>query len=632
MGRLRNISRREFIAGVAVTGAAFGMAPARALQEGLSLPETLWTYPPARTGLRGAHIGSFEVAHGVAWAGERYDRPKDPVDRPYDLVIVGGGISGLASALLAREKLGRKARILILDNHDDFGGHAKRNEFTVGGKGLIGYGGSQSLEAPGQYSKVSKAFIKSLGIETERFYRYFDQSFYERQGLGMGLYLDKATYGADRLLVGRGVVESGGLWNWETDAGKAIVAKLVADLPLPDGERAALMRLLMDRPDWLAGMDRGEKIDWLRRTSFEACLKERAGLGDAALAILRNEVVGYWGIGWDALSGLEAVRLYHPLTAGLGLDPETVPKPYEGDEPYIFHFPDGNASVARLALARLVPDAVPGVDGMDSIVGATVHYDRLDKAENPVRVRLMSTAVDARNTKTGVEVTYVRDGKVERVEARHAIMACWNHMLPHIMPDLQDAQKDALQYAEKVPLTYINVALNNWKPFKKAGIAHLYAPSALCVNASLDFPVSMGGYTFARTPDDPILLHMTHVPTSPGLPSRAQHRAGRHAMYAMSFDDYEQAILAELTGALGSHGFDPEAHIAAITVNRWPHGYAYEYNELWDPLDYTHDAGPHVTGRATIGRIAIANSDSSAYAFVDGAVDAAARAVKALWG
>lgn len=183
MSKLKGISRRDFLNGVALTGVAVGLSPMAAMAEGLVKSDGAWTYPPAKTGLRGSHVGSFEVAHAISWEHKTYERPEKAVDGFYDLVIVGGGISGLASAVLAQEKLGPDARILILDNHDDFGGHAKRNEFNVDGKTLIGYGGSQTIEGPGHYSAGAKAFLEKLGIDTEKFYRYFDQSFYERAGL-----------------------------------------------------------------------------------------------------------------------------------------------------------------------------------------------------------------------------------------------------------------------------------------------------------------------------------------------------------------------------------------------------------------------------------------------------------------
>ncbi|NVJ96715.1 MAG: NAD(P)-binding protein [Alphaproteobacteria bacterium] len=630
MSRLKGISRRDFLGGVALTGVAASLMPVQVVAQGLVDSKNAWTYPPAKTGMRGSHVGSFEVAHALSWEGQTFERPRDRTDSRYDLIVVGGGISGLASAILAQEKLGPDARILILDNHDDFGGHAKRNEFTVNGKTLIGYGGSQTLESPAHYSEGSMDFIHSLGIDTEKFYRYFDQSFYERQGLKVGIHPDPEIFGENALHVRSSGGGSIGAWAAYDDEDKENLAAIIATLPLAADERKALHRWLVEQPDWLAHLSYDEKVDYLRTHSYEHCMREFGGLSDAACLMLNREVIGTWGVGWDAISGLEAVRFWQGGTLGLGLDPLGVPHPYTSDEPYIFHFPDGNAGVARLSVAKLVPDAVEAAD-MDSEVLAKVHYDRLDRAENNVRIRLSSTAVEAKNTADGVEITYVRDGKIERVEARAGIMACYNHILPFIMPELPMQQKEALDWPEKVPLAYVNVALRNWRAFKNAGVNYVFSPGGFFANYSLDFPVSMGGYSFSASPDEPILLHMVHVPTVPGLTSREQHKGGRYQMYATTFEEFEDAVVAELTGALGAYGFDAEQDIAAITVNRWPHGYAYEYNELFDG-DMSPRKGPHIEARKPVGRLAIANSDSSAYAYVNGAVDAAIRAVKELYG
>lgn len=624
---LKGIKRRDFLSGAALTAAGLSTAPIEALQSSLASAEGAWTYPPAKTGMRGAHAGSFETAHALAWEGKTFKRPRKAKDRPYDLVIVGAGISGLSAAYMAQQKLGNKARILILDNHDDFGGHAKRNEFTVEGRRLIGYGGSQSIDGPSSYSPDAQAFLKSLTIETERFYRFFDQSYYRRKGLSNGLHLDAATYGEDRLLTRNVAAGFGQLFSWETESQRDDLARLIAALPLTGLDQTLLRRMLIEQEDWLVPGGR-EARAYLRGTSFEQCMRD-AGLSENALTILRSDSQGFWGLGWDALSGLEAVRMGHPATYGLSVSVGDGLGDY-GDEPYIFHFPDGNASIARLAVAALVPDAVTESD-MDGIVQARVHYDRLDLPQNPVRMRLSSTVVEARNAGDTVEITYVRDGWTERVVARHAIMACWNNVLPYIMPEMAASQREAIAYAEKVPLSYINIALRTQRSLFEAGVAHVYSPNSLCANWSLDFPVSMGGYVFPKGPGDPALLHMVHCPVRPGLPAREQHQKGRMDLYGLSFEDYEAAIVSQLQGALGHVGFDAERDIAAITVNRWPHGYTYEYNELFDPHDWSPSKGPHIEGSRKIGHIAIANADASGYAYVDGAIDAAARAVENLF-
>ena len=176
----------------------------------------------------------------------------------------------------------------------------------------------------------------------------------------------------------------------------------------------------------------------------------------------------------------------------------------------------------------------------------------------------------------------------------------------------------------------MSVAVRNWKAFANLGFHDFYIPQpSLMHSFGMDFPVSMGGYQFTQDSSRPTVLHGTYVPCAPdsGLSSREQHKAGRRELYELSFEDFENEIVSVMSGALEPGGFDAGRDIAAITVNRWPHGYAYEYNDLYDPPDWGPAKGPHTEGRARVGRISIANSDASAYAFVNGAFDAADRAV-----
>ncbi len=269
---------------------------------------------------------------------------------------------------------------------------------------------------------------------------------------------------------------------------------------------------------------------------------------------------------------------------------------------------------------------------MEALAVTPVDYAQLDRRANRTRIRLDSTAVDVRHVDNGgaVDITYVRSGDAHRVRGKHVVLACYNSVIPHLCPELPDEQVEAIMVAEKVPLAYINVALRNWQAFARLGYHEFHVPQAdLMHSFGMDFPVSMGDYRYARTPDDPVVIHGSFAPTVPdqGLTEREQHVAGAARMLRMSFADYETQIIRQLSGALGGGGFDAERDIAAITVNRWPHGYAYEYNELYDPPEWNPNNGPHLLGARQLGRISIANSDAAAYAYVNGAIDAAYRAV-----
>ena len=617
-----NINRRDFLNGVALSLAAgTSLSPLEALAR--SKHDTPPYYPPLLSGLRGNHAGSFEIAHSIALSGAKFGYLAERYEPVYDLIVVGGGISGLAAAHFYRQREGTDKRVLVLDNHDDFGGHAKRNEFNVDGAHLIGHGGSQSLESPGRYSKTSRALLNDLGIDTQRFYEYFDQTYFTDRESYPAIHFSRSEYGQDKTLLNIFGDESG-------PASAATVDAAIDEYPISDESKAALRRLLRERKDYLSGMSLEDKRKLMASISYSDYLREYVGMTDEVVCLIRDMQLDYMAIGWDGASALEAWRLGHYATGELGnLEEET--SSYVEDEPYIFHFPDGNASVARALVRKLLPEALPGTT-MEDLVDARVDYSVLDNSGSTVRVRLNSTAIDVRHTadQAFVDVTYVRNGKPERARAAHVILACYNNVLPHICPELPEEQKTAIQYAEKVPLSYINIAVRNWQAFANLDTHRVYVPrSPLMYTFGLDFPVSMGGYRFATTPEQPTVLHGAFVPTSPdrGLTQRQQSEAGRLRMLGMSFDDYEALIVAQLDGALSPGGFDAERDIAAITVNRWPHGYSYEYNELSDPEEYGREHGPHVRGRQRLGRISIANSDASAYAYVDGAIDAAHRAV-----
>jgi spermidine dehydrogenase len=316
-------------------------------------------------------------------------------------------------------------------------------------------------------------------------------------------------------------------------------------------------------------------------------------------------------------------------TNRMGYTPRGYCTPPYGSE--FFHFPDGNASIARLIVRDLIPAAMPG-HGVEEVVTAKADYSQLDHANNAVRIRLNHVVVRARNVAGGVEVAYTPSaggGKVYRVKAGACVLASWNMMIPYLVPELPAAQKTALHSLIKTPLVYTSVALRNWKAFAKLGIARVYAPGGYSSSFGLNEPVNIGAYKSVRSPDEPILIRMTRTPASPGLPEREQHKIGRAELLVTPFETFERNIRAQLGQTLGSAGFDPAHDILGIAVNRWPHGYAPEYNALCD-IGYDADHTPNLIARKQFGRIAIANADSGMGAYTDVAINQAYRAVNEL--
>jgi spermidine dehydrogenase len=637
LGMDRPIARRDFLNGfgIAVGGSlalsntkwfdVFGLP-----RSPFSLTDANGYYPPALTGMRGTTDAVMEVGHALR-DGNTWGAPTQDAET-YDLIVVGGGISGLSAAYFYRKVIGPSAKILILENHDDFGGHARRNEFQTGKRMLIGYGGTQSIANPKVYSAQSKALLQELAIDVQKFYKYYDQDFDKSHGLQRGVFFDKKTFGVDKLVVGSGKSSE----DLAEGGSKSDRADFLAQTPLSDAVKTDLRRLFADKEDYLPGMSQWDRKVLLAKTSYKDFLLKYAKLHPDTIPFLHTETYGVYGVGIDAVPAGDMAGLGYPGFGGMDLSGPPGPGlgveiTKQGDEPYICHFPDGNASIARLLVRSLIPASAPG-STMEDIVTAQLNYATLDDPANPLRIRLNSTVILARNagdagTSKEVEVTYVRDGKARAVRGATCILACWNMVIPFMCPDLPDAQKDALAYGVKVPLVYTNVQISNWQSFKKLGVSAIRCPGSYFETVTLDFPVSMGLYKFPSNPDESCLLHLERVPCKPGLPARDQQRAGRQELYTTSFATFEHHIREQLGAMLSPGGFDSARDIQAITVNRWPHGYAYEYNSLYDP-DWPEDKQPCVIGRQPLGRISIANSDAEAFAYTNAAIDQAYRAVK----
>jgi len=637
------ITRRDFLNGVAITAGAVMIPPemwaaAAADLDGQNAPGY---YPPAKTGLRGDHAGSFEAMHKVRDGAFWEDAPK-PVDtgESYDLVIVGGGISGLAAAHYFRKAAGDKARILILENHDDFGGHAKRNEFHAGNRTILGYGGTYSIESPAPYSAVSKALIEELGIDVPSFSKYDNLGLYRSFGMKPHIFFDKETFGADRLVVNPAYVGGEDESHTIYVAGEAELRAFLKDAPLSAQAKQDFQALLKDQKDYFPGLSSDEKKARLARISYAKYLKETVGFSDELIKLFQALPHTWCGVGIDAVSAQDAWGLGFWGFGGLRLDPSPGKgmnrdaSPNEEAEKYFFHFPDGNASITRLLVRLLNPSAIPG-SSVSDVVLAKADYSKLDAPSSPVRIRLNSTVVKVKHvadpaTAKEVEVAYASGKSVKTVRAANCILACWHVVIPYIAAELPTAQKEALASAQKVPLLYSNVLIRNWTSFQKLGTHTIYSPGMYHTTVSLDLPVSIGGYECAKKPDEPIVIHMMKTPCKPGRPAREQHKLGRIQLFVTPFETYERNIREQLARMLVGGGFDPARDILEITVNRWPHGYAYQYNSLFDQFWLEGGEQPCHLARKPFGRIAIANSDADAYAYTDCAIDQAYRAVQEL--
>jgi spermidine dehydrogenase len=635
LGMHRKITRRDFLNGVALTAGA-ALLSKKLLAQDQSAACTLSPieaekfspyYPPALTGLRGSHAGASDAAHCLRDDTFFQTFPTSiSTGESYDLIVVGGGISGLAAAHFYRKQAGPNARILILENHDDFGGHAKRNEFTIGGKTLIGYGGTYSIESPDPYSQVSQALIEELGINVASFPKYLDRDLYRAFGRSPKIFFDKENFGVDRLVDDPWPFPGGETYDLAVPAPGAW-ERFMKDAPIAAQAREDVRRLCTEKKDYFPALNVEQKKDKLARISYSNYLSDMMGMHPDVLRLYQTLPQPLFGYGIEAIPAIDAWEAGYPGFAGMFGESEGL----HNERVHFFHFPDGNASIARLLIRKLIPQAIPGSSATD-VVTARADYSKLDEKNSPVRLRLNSTVVRVKHMgdparATEVEIAYAHDGKVFTTRAKHCVLACWNMMIPYLCSELPAEQSAALASATKVPLLYTNVLLRDGKAFQKLGANAIYAPNGYHTLVDVDLPVSIGGYRCPQNPDEPMIIHMSKSPCEKGLPPREQHRMGRIELFTTPFETMEHNVREQLTRILGPGGFDPARDIAAITVNRWPHGYAYDYNSLYDKFVLEGGETPCERARKPFGRITIANSDAGAHAFTNVAIDQAWRAV-----
>jgi len=644
LGMDRQISRRDFINGMAVVAGSLAM-PSGALATGepaVPTPDENYAYPPMRTGIRGSQPGSFDAAHYLRDTRKVDFSGADHTGETYDLVVVGGGLSGLSAAHFFHKNVGPGARVLIIDNHDDVGGHARRNEFHYKGRTLVLNGGTFDVESPARYNQWARQVLDDIGVDLPRYVaaNKGNERLYDRLGLHSAYFFDRETFGADHLAL----QPPGWYGAYSFGRGHAqprLTEESLKAMPISDRAKRDLVRLLdPQQPDYMAGLTQTEKKERLARMSFEDYLLKVAKVDKQAYWFYRTFGRGVFGVGADAVPALFAWASGSAGFASLKLDPlphgllADLPggmhgrqRPGEGS----VHFPDGNATLVRLLVRKLIPDAVPG-STQEDVGMARVNYALFDRSSNSTRIRLNHTVLNVRHdgdpsSAKEVIVTYSpsgsTSGKLYDVRARYCIMASWNMMIPYIIPDLPAVQKEALAYNVKVPLIYTSVFLRNWKSFEKLGVQRISCPTMLHDSVWLPEPVDLGELHHSASPEDPIALALTGFVCSPGFPRKEQYRLGRAKLLGMSFETFEREIRGQLARILSPGGFDPREDILGIMVNRWCHGYSYTYSSLYDPIEWVFtetDKMSCVTARQPFGLISIANADAAMSPHTDAAM------------
>ena len=616
LGMQRAITRRDFVQGAAVAaGAALqagalgssGLANASAAVSAGAQRMTIADYPPVKTGMRGSHPGAYEIAHALARDGAKFPEPKY-TEEHYDLIVVGAGISGLAAAHYYQKRFGADSKILLLENHDDFGGHAKRNEFHQSGEMVLSMGGTHNLEW-WSFSKTVNAFMQEHGVDCKGMRKQMEFAYGRDAPNSPAMWFDETTYGVNRLVT-----------NFNLSA--KLTTEDIDKIPISDAGRDSLKRFYDSAPS-LEDWTEAEAEDQLSSISYPDFLRQYGGLTEDAVQLFDKEEHGSWGLEMRAISAAEAMWEGYPGAHLFGEDWSEDSFGYP-----VAMWPDGNASLVRLMVAKLVPQSAPNATA-ENVAMTQFDYSALDRENANVRLRLNSTVIGVDNIDQGVSVTYASsEGELKQVSARHSVLACYHSIIPHLCPAMSDKQKAALKYQVKVPMILTNVLLRNSQALDKLGVDAVSCPGRLHARLFLFKGLHTGGYRRPDTADEAVSLVFwgSVSPPEDAVDIRSQLRGSRQKLLELSFEDFEREVRTVLDGLLGPAGFDVAEDILAITVNRWPHGYAYEYMQLWDP-EWESGEAPHEIARQPFGSITIANADAGASAYTHVAIDQAYRAV-----
>ncbi len=706
-GARDGISRRDFLDGVAISAAGLAAAAASPYLTGAEAalaaaghghgpqPPVLppGYYPPTSTGITGEPDRVIDMIYKIdgrpnVKAAARHSARGGPGvhvpvvgdcgDEPYDCVVVGAGASGLAAAKFYQDRFGPDARILLLDPLPDFGGHSHRNEFHVpnaaaGGADvtILRNGGTVNLDSigawnqpagslldiPGSYGQPALDMLSFCGVTPDAFPSSAAPGIPASYGLRQMLLFPAKDWGREALVQNRVGATETGVAGWTA---------FLSRTPFSQAARDAIVRIQTDETtDWIAArhgpMSVDEKVQLLTRITYKQYLKEYVGAPEEAIVQYQRSSHGLLGAGAQAVSAADCWMLGQPGFEGLGLgdvEGRTFPgigrtpqmDNMVGSEPSVA-WPDGNTSLLRLLVSKLIPNAIADVDGarptQENIVKAACDYTQLDRPGNAVRIRLNSLVTEVKPARRGdryAELVYTPLGGRGRhvgfkVRASHVVMACWNRVTAHLVDGLPRHQVEDLCYARKVPLIYGRAVLNNWQAWADAKISSVSprGKSLFWDSTSLSAGAAFGsayGPTPHELPTEPASLSFTVVPNDPRqTPQIAAYESGRVQLLNMSFADLEGALVDVIDRSVNRSGgdFEPERDMHAIMINRWNYGYAHELTSVWDPSVYGPVADqPQVRGRVPFRNVSIANSDSGAMAYTHSAISEGYRAVQDL--
>ncbi len=634
LGLDRAISRRDFVGSTLIgSGAALlstaapgliGTAAAQTIPAPLTGMGPEWTGPGGIGDYARSNGNTHEVVNATHALrnGDFKARIRLAPDsgESYDLVVVGAGFAGLAAAYRWHKER-PSDRVLILDVHPIFGGEAKQNEFEVDGVRLWGPQGSNGNVYPIK-AAIEAGFgaplWRELGLPEELTWQ-------EPTGVDKDLRIPPDVYGPMHI-------------TWESadqgfyyDSTGIIVnpwANRFRDAPIPEQLKHDLIwmetfRQPPRRKDWQ---------QWLDSMTYQQFLTDVMGIKSDVASYLNPQMAAMGcGLGADVASAYSAYRFLQPgVTAYdryLGVGDVS-------DQVWLASWPGGNTGQLRYIVKNIIPGAFPGGMALNDVLFGPVQWQNLDRAGEPVRMRLSALVVDVRHdgpadSAKQVLVTYHKDGKLRRVTGRRVVVAGQQHSNKRIVADLPPELRTAMDAFMHAPICTVNVALRNWKFLEKLGVTAVRWFGDFGWFFSLRRQMLIDGKEpMPLDPSKPVVITMYNSFCQPGLPVEQQTLAARMALYAMSYKDIELAVRRQFTKMFASAGFDAARDIAAITANRW--GHAYVVSPPYFAFGKDGKPAPRELIREGYGRVRFAHSELDSAQMWEIAVAEGERAVKQL--
>lgn len=608
------LSRRDFLNGALIGSGAMllsavpPLASARsALAAGAAVADSARHAPSGSPWTGYGGVGDYrwsngntqavmDAAHGIRDRLYGVDG-RLAVEEEYDLVVVGGGFSGVTSAYEFNKHRRPDQRCLLLDNHPVFGGEAKQNEFMVDGRRLIAPQGSNGGLVPGTEPVTGRYAVYA------DYYRELElPSDYELEPLAGGA--EKYTLANDHFdpMVQERNFDTGYFFpghGWVRNPGSNGFSRT----PWSARAQRDMDDFFHNRRDLVTGR---EDVDrWLDSMSYYDLL-DKLGYGDEVKRYADPVFgAGNYGVCGNAISAYAAKRLTQP-----GTIPSTEASRYSTVK--VVSMPGGNAGILRRMLARMLPDAIPGDGSVATAVMRPVDFDALDRPGNGVRVRLSSTVVDVRHegdpaSAGSVLVTYVRDGKLHRVRAKAVVMATGGWVNKHVVGDLPQSHAAAYAQFRYGPVLTANVAVRHWRFIDKLGISTARWFEGFGWHVTVRRNVTFEARPRPLTPDDPVVLTFYTPFLYPELDPAVQGIMARNHLLSTSYADFERQILEQMSAMFGGSGFDARRDVAGIVLNRWGHAFVSPGPGFF--FGSGSAEAPHETIRRPHGRIVFAHSE-----------------------